>query len=508
MITGPQGDIEWRRRAVAWGLLPVASVRLPLPAGRAAPRSGARPSDPPPTTIEAQAETEATDAERTLGRRWGEPPIESPARASEDGEERIEAGPPEDPVRRYFDEIGKAKLLTAADEVALGRRIEERQRALRQAVAGIPLAARALVALAHRVARKEIPLEDLVVLPEGDTAPPGKVRAARAAVNRLRTTRARARFREVVAALPMKPAVIEQLVVDLRELEARVSALEAGPEAEAAAAELRALERRIGLTRARFRIALAAILREDEAVREAKREFIEANLRLVVSVAKRYLRSGMSLLDLIQEGNLGLMKAVDRFQYRRGFKFSTYATWWIRQSITRGIADRARTIRIPVHMTEVLARFGAARRVLEDALGREPTAEELARRLRIPVAQVRRLIAAPARVVSLDAPIAADETTSLGDLLEDVQAARPDATVGDREIGEQLERALAVLTPRERDVIRLRFGLGGDREHTLEEIGRRLALTRERIRQIEVRALGKLREQAGGRALRALIQAS
>ncbi|MBI1734327.1 MAG: sigma-70 family RNA polymerase sigma factor [Candidatus Rokubacteria bacterium] len=482
----------------------------------------ARASNPGETTIEAPPELAAL-----------------PALADEEEEEeRIEAAPPEDPVRRYFDEIGKAKLLTASEEVALGRRIEDGQRALRHAVGGIPAAARTLVALAHRVARKEIPLDALIVLPEGEHAPVAKVRAARAAVDRLRTlgdalarlertdrgrarsaaartalakrtARTREALREVVAGLPVKPAVIEQLVVDLQHLDERAAALRARPATPPVTAELRALDRDIGLSHAEFRRALDDVVRKDETVRRAKRDFIEANLRLVVSIAKRYVRSGMPLLDLIQEGNLGLMKAVDRFQYRRGFKFSTYATWWIRQSITRGIADRARTIRIPVHLAETFGRFGAARRALGETLGREPTAEELARRLRLPVGKVRLLLQAPAPVVSLDAPIGAnDAATPLGDLLHDVLIAPPDSTVSAREMSEQLDEALTGLTDREREIVRLRFGLGGEREHTLEEIGRRLALTRERIRQIERGALQKLRQRGAGPDLRALIPAS
>jgi RNA polymerase primary sigma factor len=242
-------------------------------------------------------------------------------------------------------------------------------------------------------------------------------------------------------------------------------------------------------------------------VREAKRQMIEANLRLVVSVAKRYLWSGVPLLDLIQDGNIGLIKAVDRFQYRRGFKFSTYATWWIRQAITRGIADRARTIRIPVHLVEVLSRLRRTRGLMIQELAREPTASELARRLRIPVAKVRALLEVPAEPLSLETPVGEDDGSELGDFLKDTQAAAPDATVAAKEAVAHLDRALGVLSDKERQILRLRFGLGAEREHTLEEIGARFGLTRERIRQIETKALGKLRRLPGP-GMRGLIEAS
>jgi RNA polymerase primary sigma factor len=296
-------------------------------------------------------------------------------------------------------------------------------------------------------------------------------------------------------------------VLELERVGGEIEALQARPRTSRTARELRALDARIGLPRADFQARLAAIRSQDRRVRETKRLMIEANLRLVVSVAKRYRRTGVPLLDLIQEGNLGLIKAVDRFQYRRGFKFSTYATWWIRQSITRGIADRARTIRLPVHVVEVLNRLTRTRHELIERRGREPTPEELARRLRIPVAKVRQLLEAPARTVSLQTPIANGDGAELGDFLEDTQIAPADADTVQRERASEIARALAALTDKEREILRLRFGIGNEREHTLEEIGERFALTRERIRQIETGALRKLERLEGGNGLRALIGA-
>jgi RNA polymerase primary sigma factor len=260
----------------------------------------------------------------------------------------------------------------------------------------------------------------------------------------------------------------------------------------------------MGMRRAQVHAVLARIEAHDREVREAKRELTEANLRLVVSVAKRYRWSGLPLLDLIQEGNLGLMKAVDRFQYRRGFKFSTYATWWIRQSIARGIDGQSRTIRVPTHVADVLNRIGNVSRKLSSMIGREPTPEELARRARMPACRIRRIVDASRPAVSLDMPVGEDGT--LADFLEDQSSPSADAALIQRDLATQVARALATLAPRERTVLRLRFGIGGDEEHTLEEISRRFGVTRERIRQIEAGALAKLRGPVRSRRLRALIE--
>jgi len=464
---------------------------------------------------------------------------EEPEEAEEETaeEEEIEAAaPPADPMRRYLDEIGKAKLLTAASEVELGKRIEAGQAGLRRGLAGVPMAVQALAARVAQVRGGEGALEQLVVFPEGEPTPArvrdvtaalgsltrlaqriseherlsrrrGAPAGARAAAGR-RIAIERTQLEALLADLPLNPAAVDDIVAELERSSERLAALEAAPPTPERARELRALQARIGLPFEEFRARLTTIRHHAAAVRTAKRQFIEANLRLVVSVAKRYLRSGVALLDLVQDGNIGLIKAVDRFQYRRGFKFSTYATWWIRQAITRAIADRARTIRIPVHLVETLNRLSRARNTLTQRLGREPTPEELARRLQIPAAKVRLLLEAPGRPLSLHTPVGRDHGTELGDFLEDKQVAPADTDVATHELAAQVEQALASLSDKERQVLRLRFGVGTEREHTLEEIGARFSVTRERIRQIETEALRKLRRLPRGENLRALLEVS
>jgi RNA polymerase primary sigma factor len=467
---------QWRQRALRWGAIPVARLRLPLSMGGGSDRA---------LVQEALEEPE---------------------------EERPEPVSAEDPTQRYLDEIGKARLLTAKDEVDIGRRIEAEQARLRRELARVPLSLRAMTDLANKVRTGAMAFDDLILLPEGEPTP-ARIRATKLALGRVTRLTAtvgrrrgpaespdRKRLADRIAELPLKSAVLEDLVLELRQLGEQL--------ATATASERRALERRIGLPAAEFRARLAAIREQERLVLEAKRQMIEANLRLVVSVAKRYLWSGVPLLDLVQDGNLGLIKAVDRFQYRRGFKFSTYATWWIRQSVSRAVADRARTIRLPVHLIETLNRLARVRRVMFDALGREPTPEELARRLRMPASRVRELLDLPGRPLSLEMPVGGDEETPLGDFLEDRQIPPTDAAALERERAALVERALRALSDKERQILRLRFGIGNDHEHTLEEIGERFALTRERIRQIESSALRKLQRLGGRDGLRALLSAS
>jgi RNA polymerase primary sigma factor len=439
----------------------------------------------------------------------------------------VSTGPSEDPVRLYLKEIGKVPLLRAEQEVTIGQRIETGQIALRRALGSIPLATAKLVALVDRVRRDEIPLDDVILLPEGGEPKPDEVRPMLAAVARIRrlqheidrletalsakrrrsaATRAnyhqwivqnRTAIQGLMERLPLKPALLDQLVSEIRAHAKRMESLRGGK-------ELRELETQAGLARRPLLAALREIERHDQIVRQAKRELMEANLRLVVSVAKRYLGSELSLLDLVQEGNIGLMKAVDRFQYRRGFKFSTYATWWIRQAITRAIADHSRTIRIPVHMVETLNRISRVNRSLVNEIGREPTPEELARRTGVPAQKVRLILESSRKPLSLETPIGED--SQLGDFLEDKSAGSPNDSLISQDLMTQVERALSTLSPKEKKILRLRFGIGEDGEHTLEEVGKRFAVTRERIRQIETKALRKLRHPLRGRALRAFVE--